>query len=247
MDLPEVIRERERATLTAASEAAGVPRYRAGNVMLPEEMDAMADGMAAGHRAAREAIKARRGDLPVGLSLAIADDVVAGDDPGVRDRKRAEVYERWLRLARDDDFIGVQNYERLYYDGEGAVPPPEGTPRNQMGSGVEPLSLAGAVRYAYRETGVPVLVTEHGMATPDDTLRAAFLAPSLAGLREVVDEGVPVLGYLHWTLMDNFEWIFGYAMQLGLHEVDRTTFTRTPKPSAETYASLVAAYRAESG
>ena len=243
MDLPPVVRDLERATLAAASEAAGVPRYRAANVMLPEEMDDMADGMTAGHVAARAAIKAHRPDLPVGLSLAIVDDVVVGDDPGVRDRKRAEVYQRWLDLARDDDFVGVQNYERLYYDGDGAVPPPAGATRNQMGSGVEPLSLAGAVRYAYAEARVPVLVTEHGMATPDDSQRAAFLEPSLDGLREVVEDGVPVLGYLHWTLMDNFEWIFGYAFQLGLHEVDRSTFVRTPKPSAKVYASLVAAYR----
>jgi beta-glucosidase len=247
LDLPAEIHERERATLDAASRAAGVPRYRAANLVLPDEMDAMADGMAAGHRAARAAIKGRRADLPVGLSLAIIDDVVAGDDPTVRDRKRAEVYEPWLRLARDDDFIGVQNYERLVYDGNGVVPPPPDAPRNQMGTPVEPLSLAGAVRYAYRETGVPVLVTEHGMGTPDDTQRAAFLAPALAGLREVVDEGVPVLGYLHWTLMDNFEWIFGYAFRFGLHEVDRTTFARTPKPSAKTYAALVAEYRARAG
>jgi beta-glucosidase/6-phospho-beta-glucosidase/beta-galactosidase len=77
----------------------------------PEEMDAFADGMSAGHVAARTAIKARRADLPVGLSLAIVDDVVVGEDSSVRDRKRAEVYERWLELARDDDFVGVRNYE----------------------------------------------------------------------------------------------------------------------------------------
>ena len=91
-DLPAAARDLERATLAAASEAAGVPRYRAANVMLPEEMDAIADGMAAGHRAARAAIKARRPELPVGLSLAIVDDLVVGDDASVRDRKRAEVY-----------------------------------------------------------------------------------------------------------------------------------------------------------
>ena len=52
-------------------------------------------------------------------------------------------------------------------------------------------------------------------------------------------DGVPVLGYHHWTLMDNFEWIFGYGEQLGLHAVDRETFVRTPKPSAGVYAALV--------
>jgi beta-glucosidase len=80
--------------------------------VLPEEMDAIADSVAAGHRAARDAIKARRPGLPVGLSLAVVDDQIAGDDPSVRDRKRAEVYGMWLDLAREDDFVGVQNYER---------------------------------------------------------------------------------------------------------------------------------------
>ncbi|GAA0456697.1 beta-glucosidase [Actinoplanes capillaceus] len=243
MELPSFVRELERKTLEAATAAAGVTRYRVANVMLPEEMDALADGMEAGHRAARAAIRARRPDLPVGLSLAVADDVVDGDDPSVRDRKRSEVYERWLHLARDDDFIGVQNYERLHYDGSGAVPVPADAPRNQMGSAVDPASLGGAVRYVHAETGVPVLVTEHGMATADDTLRAGFLEPSLAGLHAAVDDGVPVLGYLHWTLLDNFEWIFGYGHRLGLFEVDRDTFARTPKISAGVYADLVAAYR----
>ena len=243
LHLPAFVRDLERGTLEAATAAAGVPRYRLANVMLPEEMDAMADGMSAGHVAGRAAIKARRTDLPVGLSLAIVDDVVIGDDASVRDRKRTEVYERWLELARDDDFVGVQNYERVPYDGDGAVPPLEGTPLNQMGTAIEPLSLGGAVRYAHEATGVPVLVTEHGMSTDDDTLRAAFLEPSLVGLRAVMDEGVPVLGYLHWTLMDNFEWVFGYGHQLGLHEVDRDTFERRPKPSAGVYADLVKRYR----
>jgi beta-glucosidase len=239
LHLPDFVRDLERATLEAASAAAGVPAYRLSNVMLPDEMDAIADGMSAGHLAARAAIKARRPDLPVGLSIAVVDDVVVGDDPSVRDRKRAEVYERWLRLAGGDDFVGVQNYERVAYDGSGAVAPPPGVPRNQMGTAVEPLSLAGAVRYAHDGTGVPVLVTEHGMSTDDDTLRAGFLEPSLTGLRAAMAEGVPVLGYCHWTLMDNFEWVFGYAHQLGLHEVDRETFERTPKPSAGVYADLV--------
>lgn len=244
IDLPSFIRDVERATLEAASAAAGVPAYRLANVMLPEEMDAFAVGLTAGHRAARGAIKARRADLPVGLSIAIVDDVVAGDDASVRDRKRAEVYEHWLRVASDDDFVGVQNYERIAYDGSGAVSPPAGTPVNQMGSAVEPLSLAGSVRYAHEATGVPVLVTEHGMSTDDDALRAGFIEPSLQGLLDVMAAGVPVLGYLHWTLMDNFEWVFGYGHQLGLHEVDRETFVRTPKPSAGVYADYVRAARA---
>jgi len=237
--LPPFIAELERATLVAASAAAGVEKYRLANVMLAEEMDAMADGMAAGHVAAKAAIKARQPDLPVGMSIAIIDDVAVTDDTSVRDRKRAEVYGRWLELAKGDDFIGVQNYERRRFDGTGQVDPPAELPRNDMGSAVEPDSLAATVRYSHEQSGVPVLVTEHGMQTGDDTLRVAFLEPALRALLDVVNDGVPVLGYTHWTLMDNFEWIFGYEGQIGLHSVDRTTFERTAKPSAAEYARLV--------
>jgi beta-glucosidase len=209
-------------------------------VVLPEEWDALADGMSLAHVAAKAVIKARRPELPVGLSLAMVDDQYV-DDPSVRDRKRSEVYGRWLALASEDDFLGVQNYERVVYDGHGPVTPPSSAPRNQMGSAIEPLSLAGAVTYAYEAARVPILVTEHGMASADDTPRAAFLAPSLAGLLDTIEAGVPVLGYLHWTLLDNFEWIFGYTMHLGLVAVDRTTFARTPKPSAAVYAAIARA------
>ena len=57
-----------------------------------------------------------------------------------------------------------------------------------------------------------------------------------------MDDGVPVLGYCHWTLLHKFEWVFGYGHQLGLHEVDRETFERTPKPSAGGYAAITKAH-----
>ncbi|NMO51827.1 glycoside hydrolase family 1 protein [Actinoplanes sp. TBRC 11911] len=235
--VPSSVGDLERATLTAAAREAGVPRYRLANVMLPEDFGAIADGMAAGHSAARAAIKAARPELPVGFRLAVADDQAVGDD-GVRDQKRSQVYARWLHLASADDFLGVQNYERFRYDANGLLPPPSGAPLNDMGSDVYPLSLANAVRYAHAASGVPILVTEHGLAHDDDRLRAAFIPAALDGLSDAVRDGVPVLGYLHWTLMDNFEWTSGYGMRLGLHEVDRATFTRTPKPSAAVYAAI---------
>lgn len=239
--LPREILEIEHATLAAASAAAGVERYRAGNVMLPEDFAAMRDGMTRAHLAARAAVKVRRPDLPVGLSIAISDDLAAPGGEAVRDAKRADVYDHWLRLARDDDFIGVQNYERLTYGPDGELPPPPGAPLNEMGSAIAPGSLGGAVRYAHEVSGRPVFVTEHGMGTDDDALRAAFIEPALAGLLDAIEAGVPVLGYCHWTLLDNFEWIFGYAKHFGLHTVDRTTYVRTPKPSAAVYGAIARA------
>jgi beta-glucosidase len=114
-----------------------------------------------------------------------------------------------------------------------------------MGSALAPDSLAGAVRYVHAEAGVPILVTEHGVATADDSQRAAFIEPALAALHSAIVDGVSVLGYVHWTLMDNFEWVFGFSShQLGLHEVDRETFERRRKPSADVYAALVAGQKA---
>jgi beta-glucosidase len=236
--LPPFVRDLERATLVAATAAAGVDKYRVGNVSLVEEFGAMQDGLTAGHRAAKAAIKAIRPDLPVGVSLAIVDDQVVGADSSLRDQKRAEVYGHWLGVASEDDFVGVQNYERAYYDANGPVIQNPDAPKNDMGTIIEPGSLAGTVRYAYEFAGVAVLVTEHGMSTHDDKHRAAFIEPSLAALLDVIDDGVPVIGYLHWSLLDNFEWIFGYDQQLGLHAVDRVTFVRTPKPSAAVLARI---------
>jgi len=243
LHLPPQVREVERATLAAASAAAGVARYRLANVVLPEELEAMADGFAEGHRTGRAAVRAASSQAAVGFSLSVVDDVVVGDDPSVRDRKRAECYERWFDLARDDDFLGVQNYERMRYDAHGEVDAPAHLPRNQMGSAVEPDSLAAAVRYAHAAVGLPILVTEHGIATDDDTLRAGLIPAAVEALDGAIAEGVPVLGYLHWSLMDNFEWVFGFGHKLGLCEVDRDTFERRPKPSARTYADLVKAAR----
>ena len=242
-DLPSFVADLERATLAAASAAAGVERYRAGNVMLPEDFAGMRAGMTAGHQAAKAAIKARRPELPVGLSLAVVDDVAAPGGEDLRDRKRAEVYEHWLALAREDDFIGVQNYERIIYGPDGQVRPADGVAVNGMGTAVEPDSLRGAVEYVHSVAQVPVLVSEHGIGTEDDSIRAAFIEPSLEGLAQAIADGVPVIGYCHWTLMDNFEWIFGYGPKLGLHSVDRETFERTAKPSAGVYAELVRAAR----
>jgi beta-glucosidase len=237
--LPPFVAELERATLEAAGRAAGVPRYRTGNVMIREDFAGMRDGMTRAHRTAKDVIAAGWPDLPVGLSIAMADDVALPGGESIRDRKRAEAYDSWLRLAAADDFVGVQNYERIVYGPDGLVHPEADVPVNEMGTAVEPDSLRGAVLYAHEVSGVPVFVTEHGMSTGDDTLRAGFIRPSIDGLAAAIAAGVPVIGYCHWSLMDNFEWIFGYSRQLGLHAVDRETFARTPKPSAAVFADVV--------
>lgn len=215
----------------AAARAIGSDKFEMANLMLEDTARATLPNMIAAHKAGRAAIKAVRSDLPVGVSLAIADEQV-GDSAAKRDEVRFNAYGAWLEAVRGDDFLGVQNYARNVWNAAGKVAAPAGAIRNQNGDEVFAPSLAGAVRYAHAASGCPVIVTEHGVATTDDTIRANLIPAALAELKVVMDEGIPVLGYTHWSLIDNFEWIFGYGPKFGLCTVDRTTFNRTPKPSA---------------
>ena len=110
-----------------------------------------------------------------------------------------------------------------------------------MGTPVEPSSLAASVLYTHELTGLPIVITEHGISTDDDDLRCDFIRRSIPPVVELVKRGIPILGYYHWTLIDNFEWISAFDSKLGLYEVDRTngTYDRIAKPSAKVYADMV--------
>lgn len=235
--LPSFVLDKQRAMLVAAAKATNSEKFVALNAGNWEDLDAMLPLLIAGHRAARDAIKAVRPDLPVGVSLAMFDDQAIGKN-SLRDAKRQENYGAWLEAIKQDDFLGVQNYERIMWDDKGKVAPPAGSILNFGGSEVHAPSLAGAVRYAHKATGLPILVTEHGVGTDDDSIRANLIPAALKELKIAMDEGVPVRGYVHWSLLDNYEWVFGYKPHFGLASVDRTTFKRTAKPSAAVYAAI---------
>lgn len=236
--LPPQMYDGQRAMLAAAARACGTAKFAAANAANLEDLELMLPIMIAGHKQARAAIKAVRPDLPVGVSLAIIDEQAEGADTSKRDAMRADLYGAWMDAAKGDDFLGVQNYERRRFDGNGLLPAPEGAPRNWQGTELYAGSLAGAVRYAHAASGLPILVTEHGVGTDDDRLRAGLIPPALAALRQAMGEGVPVRGYVHWSLLDNFEWIFGYKPRYGLFDVDRTSFKRSAKPSASLLGSI---------
>ena len=90
---------------------------------------------------------------------------------------------------------------------------------------------------------VPLWVTENGIGTDDDAQRVAFVRAALEGVLDVLEAGIRVEGYTYWSLLDNFEWAFGYRPRFGLVEVDRSTFERRPKPSAAWFAAVAEANR----
>jgi beta-glucosidase len=101
-----------------------------------------------------------------------------------------------------------------------------------MGNEFYPEGLESVIRYASKHLDMPILVTENGVATDDDERRIAYIDLALKGVHACIADGIPVKGYMHWSLMDNFEWQLGFSKRFGLIEVDRSTQLRTPKPSA---------------
>jgi beta-glucosidase len=105
--------------------------------------------------------------------------------------------------------------------------------RTQMGYEYRPEALGATLRRAaQRHPGKPLLVTEHGIATADDEERLEFIDRGLAAVHDALLDGLPIRGYIHWSLLDNFEWVHGYRPTFGLIEVDRVTQRRTVRPSA---------------
>jgi beta-glucosidase len=92
--------------------------------------------------------------------------------------------------------------------------------------------------------GKPIVVLENGLADAGDRLRPAFLERHLHAIRRAEKRGVPVAGYFHWSLVDNYEWLDGFGPKFGLYAVDRTTMARTPRPSVETFRRLGAEFLA---
>jgi beta-glucosidase len=93
--------------------------------------------------------------------------------------------------------------------------------------------------------GLPLYVTESGMANPDalgvpDHARIEYLDAHVAAARRAIEAGVPLKGYTFWSLMDNYEWALGYEKRFGLIHVDFETLQRTPKASYHALAKALA-------
>jgi len=138
----------------------------------------------------------------------------------------------FLEAAGGDDFIGVQAYTRTIVGPDGPKPPNEDTEKTLMGWEYYPPAVGDGIRNAWKLTGgVPVIVTENGIATDDDRRRITYTTGALTAVHQAMTDGVDVQGYLHWSALDNYEW-GSFRPTFGLIAVDRHTFARTPKPSA---------------
>ena len=183
------------------------------------------------HQAAREAIKEQFPDMKVGVTLSMHDLQAQEGGESFAEAAWEEEFTHYLPYIAEDDFLGVQNYTRTLYGPQGQLPAPEGAELTQMDYEFYPEALEHVIRKVHEDFRGDLIVTENGIATADDSRRIAFITQALEGVKNCIDDGIPVKGYFHWSLMDNFEWQKGFSMMFGLIAVDRTTQKRTPKES----------------
>ncbi len=148
------------------------------------------------------------------------------------------------------DFFGFNCYQNSNFEDNNRINPDvtPGMPRTAMGWNITPDALRWAAKIFYDRYHLPILITENGMANLDfvmsdgkvhDPQRIEYLRGYLNGLQQAIQEGVPVIGYMYWSIMDNYEWAEGYDKRFGLIYVDYVTQKRTLKDSAYWYAQVI--------
>ncbi|MEW6703874.1 MAG: GH1 family beta-glucosidase [Pseudomonadota bacterium] len=152
------------------------------------------------------------------------------------------------------DYLGVNYYSRHVSSADGSFDPKRsGLPLTAMGWEVCPRGLTELLLTLHREyTLPPVYITENGAAFDDrlqdgavhDAERCAYLQSHIAAVADAIARGVPVAGYMVWSLLDNFEWSSGYAKRFGIVHVDYASQQRTLKDSALWYREFVRQARA---
>jgi beta-glucosidase len=229
----------EKAMLTRAGQLSGTGRFSS---WLFGDLDKIQAGQLAAHRAAYEAIHKTKSAMKVGLTIAMSDDQAAGASADTLARKREISYGPWFEAAAThSDFVGIQCYTRSRIGEEAELPPPDNARLTDMRYEFYPQAIEGALRYAASQVKKPLYVTENGIATSDDRNREEYIRGAVNGVARCVRDGIDVRGYVHWSLLDNFEWTFGYGPKFGLISVDRSTQKRTPKPSAQLLGKIARA------
>lgn len=205
------------------------------------------------HRRAYKILKRANHRLQIGVAAQLANTQPK------RPQNIADMFAtRWMRyfwnwwflnrIRKYQDFVGFNYYFTDYYQfnnikswrKEGMISRknPQ-TPVNDLGWYMEPEGLHPLLVRVWAHYKKPIMVTENGLADQDDEHRQWWLEESIVAMERALSEGVEVIGYQHWSLLDNFEWAYGWWPKFGLVEVDRKTMKRKVRPSAKYLADRI--------
>jgi beta-glucosidase len=150
------------------------------------------------------------------------------------------------------DFFGLNYYSRSFkkfsllnagHAGDVTKAPPD--KRTDMGWEIYPEGLYRCLKFISGYTSKPIYITENGIADDGDTKRAQFIEDHLLVMNRAMAEGMNIRGYFYWSLMDNFEWTFGFKKRFGLYRVDYTTQKRTLREGSRKYPKMILRGRPE--
>ncbi len=194
------------------------------------------------HKRAYRILKKRKPSLNIGVATQLAN-IQAKRPHNIID----QVMTKWMRyfwnwwflnrINKYQDFVGFNFYFSDYYKGTQRANPE--VPTSDLNWYMEPEGLYQLLLRVWARYQKPIIVTENGVADSDEQYRQWWLEETIVAMEKALSEGVKLVGYYHWSLLDNFEWAFGWWPKFGLVEVDRKTMKRELRPSAKWFAKEV--------
>lgn len=156
----------------------------------------------------------------------------------------ADYTEEYPGIKDTLDYLGINYYTRdlIQYDPSSpqmfSIQPNKDAPKNDLGWEIYPHGFYRVLK-EMAQYNLPILITENGTADAKDAFREKFICDHLRETRKAMNEGVNVFGYLHWSLIDNFEWSSGFGPRFGLASVNYATEQRVLRSSALTYGRII--------
>ncbi len=145
------------------------------------------------------------------------------------------------KIIKHCDYLGVNYYFSARVYGYRVHNPDE--KQSDLGWDASPMNLQFALERLYDKYDKPILITENGIADMDDELRKWWISQSIVAMKLAMQRGVDLIGYLHWSLVDNFEWAYGKWPRFGLAAVNYKTMERRLRPSAKWFGAVIAKLR----
>lgn len=196
------------------------------------------------HKKSAKILLSKNPDLQIGIAHNVAD-FYSGDEKfttklNIKFLTFVNNFFFLDRIKKYLDFIGINYYLAERHFGFGLHGNNPDRHRNDMGWDMQPARLENAVYEVWCRYKLPVLITENGVADSGDKYRKWWIAETLKVLIKMKKKGVGLFGYIHWSLLDNFEWAEGHWPKFGLIAVDRETMQRRVRNSAKWYANILA-------
>jgi beta-glucosidase len=192
------------------------------------------------HRTVYKILKTANPKLQIGIAAQLAN-IQAKRPHNLIDTFMTQCmryYWNWWflnRIKKQQDFVGFNYYFSDYYKGFKRDNPK--IPVSDLGWYMEPEGLYPLLLRVWSHYRKPIIITENGLADELDEQRRWWLEETMIAMERALSEGIPVAGYYHWSLLDNFEWAYGWWPKFGLVDVDREhTMKRTIRPSAKWWA-----------